>query len=374
MKKFNILLLFALLQGFVVYSNEGGDSTKCSPGCCRPDALAPAGIMTDHVHEKGKFGIAYSYMNMAMQGNQSGTSLLSNNQVFTNYTVAPAKMNMQMHMLMPMYGITDRLTAMAMINYNINSMSMDIQPGANPADLPPCCRAAAIANANLPSKMKSSGLGDTKLYLLYNLLSSCNQRLVIGAGVSLPTGSIDVKGATNQGSNSIMSYNMQLGTGTYNLLPSIVYTAQLNRFTVGAAFQSNIKLGVNSHNYSWGNEYSFSPWVAYKLVSWASFSLRGEAYYMSNLYGYDAAINQTASSDPTANVYNYGSKKLVNALAGLNLFANRSFIKGMHLLVEYGMPVYQKLGGRAFPVGTTAQQEFQMPVKSTFTVRLQYNF
>ena len=374
MKNFKILLSFVLLQSFVVYSNEGRDSTKCSSNCCRQNSLAPAGIMTDHVHEKGKFGIAYSYMNMAMQGNQSGTSLLNNNQVFSNYLVAPAKMNMQMHMLMPMYGITDRLTVMAMINYNVNTMSMNIQPGANPTDLPPCCRAAAIANENLPSKMKASGLGDTKLYLLYNLLGSCNQRLVIGAGVSLPTGSIDVKGATNQSSNSIMSYNMQLGTGTYNLLPSIVYVTEWSRFTFGAAFQSNIKLGVNSRNYSWGNEYSFSPWVAYKATSWASISLRGEAYYMNELYGYDAAINQTASSDPTANVYNYGNRKIVNALAGLNLQAPSSFLKGMHLLVEYGMPVYQNLGGRVFPVGTTAQQEFQMPVKSTFTVRLQYNF
>jgi hypothetical protein len=374
MKKLNFLLLVALLHALVAHSTESGDSTKCSFNCCRPDALAPAGIMTDHVHEKRKFGIAYSYMSMVMQSNQSGTNAINNSQVFTNYLVAPDKMNMQMHMLMPMYGLTDRLTVMAMINYNINTMTMDIQPGANPADLPPCCRAAAIANANLPSKMKSSGLGDTKLYLIYNLLPSCNQRLVIGAGVSLPTGNIDTKGSTNQGSNAILAYNMQLGTGTYNLLPSLVYTAQLNHFTLGGAFQSNIKLGVNSHNYSWGNEYSLSTWAAYKITSWASFSLRGEAYYMNEMYGYDAAINQTASSDPTANVYNYGNRKVLNALAGINLYAPASFLHGIHLLVEYGMPVYQNLGGRSFPEGTFPQQEFQMPVKSTFTARLQYNF
>ncbi len=319
MKKLNLLLLIVLLQTFVAYSIERGDSTKCSFTCCRPDALAPAGIMTDHVHEKGKFGIAYSYMNMAMNGNQSGTSSVSNSQVFINYTVAPDKMNMQMHMLMPMYGITDRLTAMAMINYNINTMTMNIQPGANPADVPPCCRAAALANANLPSKMKSSGLGDTKLYVLYNLLGSCNQRLVIGVGVSFPTGSINAKNSVNSGDNSILGYNMQLGTGTYNLLPSLVYTAQLNRFTFGAAFQSNIKVGVNSHNYGWGNEYNLSPWAAYKITSWASVSLRAEAYYMNEMYGYDNAINQTASSDPTANVYNYGSRKLLNPLIVINL-------------------------------------------------------
>jgi len=371
MKKLNILLLVALLQAFVAHSTERGDSTGCSFSCCRPDALAPAGIMTDHVHEKGKFGMAYSYMNMAMQGNQSGTSSVSDNQVFTNYMMSPSKMNMQMHMLMPMYGITSRLTAMAMINYYVNTMSMNMMPMNTMMNMPGMIM---TDYGNMPSKMKSSGLGDTKLYLLYNLLGSCNQHLVLGAGVSLPTGNIDAKGATNLGSNSILDYNMQLGTGTYNLLPSLVYTAQLNHFTFGAAFQSNIKLGVNSHNYSWGNEYSFSPWSACKIASWASVSLRGEAYYMSEMYGYDAAINQSASSDPTANVYNYGSRKVVNALAGINLYAPASFLQGIHLLVEYGMPVYQNLGGRTFPEGTFPQQEFQMPVKSTFTARLQYNF
>ena len=367
--------MVALLHMFVVSSTKGQDSTQCDGSCCRrADDLAPAGIMVDHVHEKEKFGIAYSYMNMAMQGNQSGTSAVSNAAVWTNYTVAPDKMNMQMHMLMPMYGITNRLTAMAMINYNINTMTMDLQPGVNPADVPPCCKAAALAHDNLPSKMKSSGLGDTKLYLLYNFLSNPNQRLVLGAGVSLPTGSIDAKGATNMDSNSLLGYNMQLGAGTYNLLPSIVYANQFNRLSFGVAFQSNIKLGVNSHNYSWGNEYSFSPWLAYKVATWASVSLRAEGYYMGAMYAYDAAINLNASTDPTANVYNYGSKKLINGLVGVNLYVPKSCFSGLHLLVETGMPAYQNLAGRPFPATLIPYQEFQMPTKWTLTARLQYNF
>jgi hypothetical protein len=373
MKKVNILLLVALLQTFVVSLTKGQDTTKCDGSCCRrPDDLAPAGIMVDHVHEKGRFGIAYMYMNMAMQGNQSGTSSVSDNQVFANYMMAPNKMNMQMHMLMPMYGITDRLTAMAMINYNINTMSMDMMPMSTMMNMPGMVMTSSMAN--MPTNMKSSGLGDTKLYLLYNFLSSCNQRLVVCAGVSLPTGSINVKGTTMEGANSIMSYCMQLGTGTYNLLPSVVYAKQFNHLSFGVAFQSNIKLGVNSHNYCLGNEYSFSPWAAYKVASWASISLRAEGYYMGAMYGYDNGINQTANSDPTANAYNYGSKKLINGLVGVNLYAPKSCFKGLHLLVECGTPLYQNLAGRPFPSTITPYQEFQMPTKWTLTARLQYNF
>jgi len=371
MKKNRTLLLFALLQACLAYSNESNDSTAIGACCRRPDQLAPAGVMIDHVHEKGRFGLAYSFMTMTMQGNQSGTSSVSDNQIFNQYMMAPATMNMQMHMLMPMYGITDRLTAMAMINYNVYNMTMHMLPMQNMMMNMPGMTMTDYTK--MPSSTKSSGWGDTELCLLYNLLNSCKHRLIIGFGVSLPTGSITNRGVTMQSNNDVLAYSMQTGTGTYNLLPSLVYTAQMNRFTLGVAFQSNIKLGVNSRNYSWGNEYRLSPWLSYKISPWVSLSLRAETYYMGGIQGYDVDINQSSGNDPSANMYNYGSRESVNAFAGVNLYAPRSFFKGLYLLLEYGMPVYQDLQGLPLPAGSM-QQEFQMPTKSMFTARLQYNF
>lgn len=238
MKNFNVLLLVALLQTLVVYSTERRDSTKCSFSCCRPDAFAPAGVMTDHVHDKGDFSIAYSYMDMAMQGNQIGTKAVSDATIFNTYMMVTNRMNMQMHMLMPMYGVTDRFTLMAMLSYNVNNMSMHMVPMQSMMNMPGMTMADYN---NMPTTMKSSGLGDTKIYALYNVLPACNSRLVAGMGLSLPTGSINAKGATMQSTNDVLPYSMQLGTGTYNLLPSLVYVGQGIHLSWGAAFNANIK-------------------------------------------------------------------------------------------------------------------------------------
>ena len=355
MKKLNILLVVVLLQSFIAHSTEGSDTTKCSFSCCRPDAVAPAGIMTDHVHEKGKFAIAYSFMDMAMQGNQIGAKSVSDAAIFNTYMMATNRMNMQMHMLMPMYGITDKFTVMAMINYNVNSMSMHMMPmqsmpGMTMADY-----------SNMPTKMKSSGLGDTKIYALYNLLPSCNHRLVAGLGLSLPTGSINAKGSTILNNNSVLPYCMQLGTGTFNLLPSLVYVGQGSHLSWGLALNANLKLGTNTRNYCMGNEYSVSPWLAYQFTNWISISARAEYYKMDKAVGNDATLNLISLNDGTANITNYGGQK-INGYVGLNLYAPSNFLKGARLLLEYGMPAYQNTIG------------LQSTVKSVVTARLQFNF
>ncbi|HTA63643.1 MAG TPA: hypothetical protein VK835_14355 [Bacteroidia bacterium] len=358
MKNYTILLLVALLQTFVANSAERKDSAQCSSSCCRPDAFAPAGIMTDHVHNKGSFSIAYSYMDMAMQGNRIGTKTVSDATIFNSYMMATNRMNMQMHMLMPMYGITNRFTLMAMLSYNANTMSMHMMPMQNMMNMPGMTMADY---SKMPTSMKSSGLGDTKIYALYNVLPSCNHRLVTGLGLSLPTGSIHAKGATMQSTTDILPYNIQLGTGTYNLLPSLVYVGQGTHLSWGADFNANIKLGTNTNNYCFGNEYSVSPWLAYQFVKYVSVSARAEYYTVGKLYGYDAAINLSSLNDATANTANYGGQK-ANGYIGVNLYSPANILKGSKLLLEYGVPFYQNTVG------------LQSTVKSTITARLQFNF
>src|SRR4051794_38916947 len=93
------------------------DSTNdktCGPSCtCSKGTQTPQGVMTDHIHAKGEWMLSYTYMNMMMQGNNTGTAHVSDNDVYRQYMMAPATMSMQMHMAMVMYGVTDKLTLMA---------------------------------------------------------------------------------------------------------------------------------------------------------------------------------------------------------------------------------------------------------------------
>ncbi|MGZ3867317.1 MAG: transporter [Bacteroidia bacterium] len=332
--------------------------TKKCFECCRPDALAPAGIMTDHVHPKGEFGLAYGWMFSESKGNMQGTKNLSDDEIYYNkgYMMAPHLMRMHMLMLMPMYGITNRLTAMAMVMYNVNKMNMRMMSMENMQGM------AMDAYSDMPTSSRSSGLGDTKLYLLYNLLNDCIHRLVLSGGVSIPTGKTDAKGATLQGPNEVLPYSMQLGTGTLNLLPGLVYTLQTYNLNFGAAVSSNIKTGANDRDYRWGNEYSFSPWFAYKIKSWVSISARVEYYRMERIQGYDVTLNLSSGNDPSDNVLNYGMQQRVNVYGGINLYTPSSCFKGMRLMAEYGLPVYNEMVG------------LQMPAKSFFNIRIQYDF
>jgi hypothetical protein len=349
------LFLVLVLSSFFSFPGFSQDSTATCFSCCRPDAVAPAGIMLDHVHEKGKFSLAYSFMTMSMKGNRSGTTELDDAAVFNTYMMSASRMTMQMHMLMAMYGINSRLSVMAMFNYNICNMQMNMMPAGH-MHMP-----GMTDNAAGPMAMKSYGLSDTKLYGLYNLLKECNKRLVAGVGVSLPTGDVDVRGITMQSDYAIFPYGMQLGTGTYDLLPSLAYVTQKNRFSWGTLLNANLKTGLNRKNYRWGNEYSLSSWISYKTFEWLSISGRADYYTMEKLYGYEAEINLYSGNDPSYNVANYGLQK-VNVHLGANLFVPSGFLREGRILLEYGMPVYQKVNG------------LQTSLKSSFTARLQYDF
>jgi len=341
MKICKLLFLIAYI-GSVSVNAQTKDTTSLQScfDCCRPDAYAPFGLMmTDHVHPKGEISFAYYYMSMQMQGNKSGTNNIGDNEIFKNYIMSPAKMAMQMHMLMAMYGVSDKLTLMGMFNYTMNNMSMNMMPmemmnmqGMNGA------------TGTMPTSSKSSGIGDAKIYVLYNLLGICNQRLVAGVGINIPTGSITAKGATMLSDNQVLPYNMQLGSGTFGLLPSLTFVKQHHSFSWGTQARATINLGTNSQGYSLGNQYAFTGWIAYECFKWMSFSSRMETVYTDKISGYNSTVAPLMNNDPSANAANYGGQS-ANVYAGINIYAPKDRLKGNRLAVECGMPFYQNVNG-----------------------------
>ncbi len=128
-----------------------------------------------------------------------------------NYMMIPTSMTMDMHMVMVMYGITDRLTVMAMANYQANEMKMIMDMGPTMGIFP-------------SAPMSTSGFGDTELRGMYRI----DKYLVGSLGLSLPTGSIkersDVMGMIFRA-----PYDMQLGSGTYDLKPALTYNGVSRR-------------------------------------------------------------------------------------------------------------------------------------------------
>ena len=101
------------------------EMTSCDESCHCINNLTPAGVMVSHVHPKNEWMLSYRFMDMAMLGVLSGTKKMDELDVFNLYLMNSKKMRMDMHMLMGMYGLTDRLTAMVMLNYNVKCTNLN---------------------------------------------------------------------------------------------------------------------------------------------------------------------------------------------------------------------------------------------------------
>ncbi len=331
--------LLAITQTCLGKQN-GDTSTVCTKRepCCATDWHVPLGIMIDHNHLKGDWGVSYSFMNMNMKGTQHGQNPLTDPQVLESYDMTPEKMNTQMHMAMVMYGVTDRLTLMGMFGYAMNSMSMTMLPGM-------IMNGTVMTMSNNSMTSSSSGITDSRIYGTYRLFDKNDHRIILSLGVSLPTGSISATGTTLVGEGQRLAYPMQLGSGTFDLLPGISYSGIWRRkISWGMEADCNIKTMNNSAGYQLGNVYTGNAWVSYSFTKWISASLRIEEVVTGQIYGYDPQIAVLSYNDPSANSTNSGGSR-TSACAGINLFKLKGALKGTRILLEYDLPLIQDVQG-----------------------------
>ncbi len=335
---FLLCMSFGFMLALPVFGQTEGEAFCGTNSCCCSDDPTPAGVMISHVHKKNEWMISYRYMGMGMKGLMSGAVSVDKESVFVNYLMAPDDMRMDMHMLMGMYGITPRLTVMAMLNYNSNSMQMSMfdasvhnHPGMG-------------SSPGATHSMKTSGLGDTRLHVLYSLVNRASHQVVASAGVNIPTGSIQKEGGGDEMmyANKRLPYSMQLGSGTKDVLPGITYLYQQEKITFSVQATAVIRMGRNAAGYTLGNESVFGSWVAYRWLSFLSTSLRVEASDVKRIKGYDESLYYFG--EPSANPYNYGGTR-VNAYTGIVFQPKSGILKSQRLSFEYGMPAYQDLNG-----------------------------
>jgi len=333
--KLKLVLLLLSVHSFSGYS-QSCDSLQCN---CEKGDMNPSGIMVGHNHPKGTWMFSYRYMSMPMQDNLSGIQKVSNDMIFQNYIMSPKSMNMDMHMIMAMYGITNKLSVMTMFNYNVNSMNMTMLPGTMQMQM----NGMTMSDKNATSMTtKTSGIGDIKLYAMYSLYNRSCHQLILGAGISLPTGSIKVNGDSKDMmyAGQRLPYMMQMGSGTIDILPGATYLLKKNKILWGTQVAGTIRPTNNSLGYSYGNDITATTWLSYRCLTWLSASARMEGYSIGNMVGRDPNLFEVM--EPDAKSTNYGGTRASGYL-GLNVYLKK-FAKS-RLSFEYGMPFYQNLNG-----------------------------
>jgi len=259
---------------------------------------APLGVMGDHLHKKGEFMFSYRYMRMDMDGSRIGTRRVSARETVGTmanpgqFVVAPTRMPMDMHMLGGMYGLTDNITLMGMTSYISNSMDH-----------------------------------------------------LWKAGISLPTGSTDERDDTPAMQNAFLPYPMQLGSGTYDLLPAITYAGRNHTLSWGAQANAVIRTGDNDEGYTLGDKLGATAWLAKDFNDSLSLSVRLNYQDTDNIGGFNSALNprmiQTANTTLQA-----GDR------TDLSLGVNYLFKNGHRLAVEYGEAIQQDLSGPQLEVSS----------------------
>lgn len=281
-------------------------------------APLPFGIM---IGQANRWMVGYQYMFEKLDGMLDGMRAVSQTDVLKRFDTTPTDMTMRTHMGMIMYSPTDRSALMAMLPYVEMSMGEFHRDGTR-------------------SNERSQGIGDLELRGLYSLYSANDQRnrILADFGVALPTGSVNQLDAEGKRTE----YPMQTGSGTYSLLPGIVYLGEALPWSWGGELSSTLRLGSNEHGYRLGNRYEPKIWIARELTRSVSLSVGATGESWENIHGSDSLLDP--SEEPTKDPTLQGGKRL-NTSVGVTFHALSGFFKGQQLLAQGDLPVVQSLNG-----------------------------
>ncbi|MBK8175575.1 MAG: transporter [Rhodospirillales bacterium] len=306
----------------------------------------PAGLAGTRLHKPGQIMFTYRYMHMDMSQLADGDDDLSPKDVATmrnhnagkpgqplTWRSAPQNMTVDMHMFGVMAGVTDDLSVMVMLPYVTKQMEMVTFSGMT-------------GTTELgTSKNETSGIGDVAASALYRLYEDQTHHVHMQAGLSFPTGSTTEKGRMLMANGQVMEmrlpYGMQLGTGTYGLLPGLTYWGARGSWNWGAQALGQINLGENDQGYTFGDRAFSTAWGGYSLGLGFSISARLSQTYVGDIDGKDSRVT---GPTPTADPNNYGGWN-TSAGFGVNYRVADGPLMGLNPGVEVSVPLYQNVNG-----------------------------
>lgn len=334
----------------------------------RADSHAPIGVMGDHLHKKGEWMFSYRYMNMQMDGMLSGKNSISAEQIALTenplsgetmrmgnladgsprlmmvpptYRVSPIDMSMEMHMIGGMYGWSDDITMMLMLPIIQNKMTLLSYGGSSGT------------NSIGTFDGDTSGLGDVKLSALIKYSEDGNQKSHFTIGLSFPTGNTTKKGNILPPFAGVMTpagetveidrlgYSMQLGSGSYDLLPGFTFYDRDDNLGWGSQISAVVRLDNNDEGYRLGNRLEAQVWLTNQWQSWISGSVKMKAFSEGKISGRDDII----TGGMPLFVSSHSGRDQVELSIGINLLGEDSLLKRHRLAMEFAVPIYQNVNG-----------------------------
>ena len=277
--------------------------------------------------------LALRYGVMGMSDLQDGTRSLTTSELLDpagpyQYMVVPRSMQTQMVMASAMYSPLRYLTVSAMVPYKFKEMEM-------------------VARMGQEFRTQSDGFGDVGLFLMSPLVDSKAFYLQVKLGLSFPSGSINEEDRTpmSGSSETQLPYLMQMGSGTWDLLPSVSVGGAKGDLAWGARVAGVIRASTNENGYQFGNVYSITGWGEWALAPWLAVTLRLAWQDSGPVRGVDSRLPPNAGAmTPSADPAYLGLEQF-DGFLGVQILGQKGLFKGYGLAVEAGLPLWQSTSG-----------------------------
>ncbi len=205
-------------------------------------------------HETGKVRFSLKIMQMHMRGSKIGQDNVTNAQIlatanqnggmFSQLRMVPEEMDSMMIMAGAMTKLSNHTHLMIMVPYIEKEMRI------------------RSYNANGTAigafQTTSEGLGDIKVKIARPIRETNHGNWTAMAELSLPTGSTDEQGVvlTPMGQYALkrLPYGMQLGSGTFDIKPSLQGRFTAGDWRIETSFSALIRLGRGDDGYAYGDE------------------------------------------------------------------------------------------------------------------------
>ena len=279
--------------------------------------LVPFDVMTG---QAGRWMVGYQFMAEKSDGSLIGPREISESKILDRFFAAPTDMTMQMHMAMLMYAPTDKLTLMLTVPYIRKHMNHVTVGGMRFAE-------------------RTEGLGDIDLRGMYAVHESedLRHRLLLIGGIGMPTGSINAKMDGMR-----LEYPMQIGSGTYSLLPGLTYLGQASPWGWAADIHATLRLGRNDNGYRLGDRFESSIAIARELRQGVSLSTGVRGEWWGNIHGVDPLLDP--SDEPTKDPNLQGGRRL-SAVLGIAVHPENGLLLGQHFHLQLEAPIVESLDG-----------------------------
>jgi len=318
-------LLILLLLGMAALSVPAGAQLPVEDWTERPDAHAPAAIGEDRILPPLTFEALYTLRVRNHEGIILGSDELPPILILQDWEMAATELSVVRHELEIRAGILDWLGA---------SLRLPVETRS----------ATFVTQQFSVGSVSTTEFGDPELHLLYGLHDMWPYRAHISLGVSAPTGPTDTRGVLPNAPSErrLLPYPLQIGDGTWALLPAATFVAENAAGTVGMRAQARIPLGENNRGWTRGTEVNADLWMGYRFSPWISGSARLSFTQLGNVSGIDMAMNPLSS--PLAHPDVQGGNRVALPI-GVNILFPQGPLRGNRLSAEVFLPVRQDLDG-----------------------------